>query len=291
VLYAPFGEVITEHNAYWHNGLLPDYMFNAKELDEESGMYYYEARYYNPPIFISRDPMFEVRPYMSPYAYCSNSPINRIDPTGMLDGDFYDWNGKYLGWDGKTDDNVHFVSDRKSVKTIKANEKANATTNAESVKVDVTTTKAVINDILDVDSRTATNGETREEATFHTTAGRYTGQGSDINTIPYDQTASASVTYEGDIEVSIHSHLPIRYNPKNRNEVKTASALRPSGTDKGIQSNLNIITGSLGDADWISSSTGGSWSIPERGAAFYGSNWQLKGSISIKNLRKTTTPR
>jgi RHS repeat-associated protein len=82
VLYAPFGEVITEHNAYWHNGLLPDYMFNAKELDEESGMYYYEARYYAPPTFISRDPHFESYPTMSPYAYCANNPVKYIDPTG-----------------------------------------------------------------------------------------------------------------------------------------------------------------------------------------------------------------
>jgi RHS repeat-associated protein len=87
VHYAPFGEVITEYNAYWHNGLIPDYMFNGKELDEESGMYYYEARYYNPnlSIFISRDPLFEVKPWMNPYAYTSNNPINRIDPSGLFD--------------------------------------------------------------------------------------------------------------------------------------------------------------------------------------------------------------
>jgi RHS repeat-associated protein len=60
-------------------------MFNAKELDEESGMYYYEARYYNPPTFISRDPLFEKFPFMSPYAYCSNNPVNRIDPDGCND--------------------------------------------------------------------------------------------------------------------------------------------------------------------------------------------------------------
>jgi RHS repeat-associated protein len=82
VLYAPFGEVITEYNAYWHNGLIPDFTFNAKEYDEENGMYYYEARYYNPPTFISRDPLFEKYPWMSPYAYTMNNPLKFIDPTG-----------------------------------------------------------------------------------------------------------------------------------------------------------------------------------------------------------------
>jgi RHS repeat-associated protein len=82
VYYAPFGEVITEYNAYWHQGRVPDYKFNAKELDEENGMYYYSARYYNPPTFISRDPLFEKYPTISPYAYCLNNPLIFIDPTG-----------------------------------------------------------------------------------------------------------------------------------------------------------------------------------------------------------------
>jgi len=78
----PFGEVITEYNSYWHNGLIPDYMFNAKELDEESNMYYYSARYYAPPTFISRDPLFEKYPWESPYTYCGNNPVIYIDPNG-----------------------------------------------------------------------------------------------------------------------------------------------------------------------------------------------------------------
>ncbi|MBP5411907.1 MAG: hypothetical protein J6Y47_01480, partial [Bacteroidales bacterium] len=52
-LYAPFGEITTEFNANFGNDVLPKYSFNAKELDEETGMYYYEARYYKPPVFTS----------------------------------------------------------------------------------------------------------------------------------------------------------------------------------------------------------------------------------------------
>ena len=56
--------------------------WNAKEFDEENGMYYYSARYYAPPTFISRDPMFEKYPSISPYTYCANNPVMFVDPTG-----------------------------------------------------------------------------------------------------------------------------------------------------------------------------------------------------------------
>ncbi|MDR1792788.1 MAG: hypothetical protein LBR36_05035, partial [Bacteroidales bacterium] len=77
VEYAPFGEVVNEYNIDWSNGQVPDFKFNAKELDEENGMYYFEARYHAPPSFISRDVLFEEKPWMSPYVYCSNSPLTR----------------------------------------------------------------------------------------------------------------------------------------------------------------------------------------------------------------------
>jgi RHS repeat-associated protein len=82
VEYAPFGEVVNEYNIDWSNGQVPDFKFNAKELDEENGMYYFEARYQSPPVFISRDPLFEKYPMFSPYAFCANNPIKYIDPSG-----------------------------------------------------------------------------------------------------------------------------------------------------------------------------------------------------------------
>ena len=81
-LYAPFGEITTEYNANFGNNILPKYSFNAKELDEETGMYYYEARYYKPPVFTSRDAMFEKYFWMTPYAYCANNPVKYVDPSG-----------------------------------------------------------------------------------------------------------------------------------------------------------------------------------------------------------------
>ena len=86
-LYTPFGELLYEYSPGWQSGVIPKYSFNAKELDEENGMYYYSARYYAPPTFISRDPLFEKYPSISPYAYCANNPIILVDPTGMELGD------------------------------------------------------------------------------------------------------------------------------------------------------------------------------------------------------------
>ena len=87
-LYAPFGEITTEYNANFGNNVLPKYSFNAKELDEETGMYYYEARYYKPPVFTSRDPMMDQKLWLSPYNYCSNNPVGRTDLSGKKDRPF-----------------------------------------------------------------------------------------------------------------------------------------------------------------------------------------------------------
>ncbi|MBO7464600.1 MAG: RHS repeat-associated core domain-containing protein, partial [Bacteroidales bacterium] len=81
------GEITTEYAPLWQIGTLPKYAFNAKELDEESGMYYFEARYYKLPVFTSRDPMMDQKPWLTPYHYCSNNPVGRVDPSGMFD----DW--------------------------------------------------------------------------------------------------------------------------------------------------------------------------------------------------------
>lgn len=50
-------------------------------------MHSYEKRNYMPTImsFISIDPLCEKYYDLSPYAYCGNNPVNRIDPDGRID--------------------------------------------------------------------------------------------------------------------------------------------------------------------------------------------------------------
>jgi RHS repeat-associated protein len=80
--YVPFGEVfIEERNNTWNT----PYLFNAKELDEETGLYYYGARYYDArsSVWLSADPLQEKYPNVSSYVYCVQNPVKFVDPTGM----------------------------------------------------------------------------------------------------------------------------------------------------------------------------------------------------------------
>ena len=81
VEYVPFGEVfIEERNNTWNT----PYLFNAKEFDEETGLYYYGARYYDPrlSVWMSVDPRSEETPSWSPYRAFFNNPITFTDPNG-----------------------------------------------------------------------------------------------------------------------------------------------------------------------------------------------------------------
>ena len=97
--YVPFGEVfIEERNNVWNT----PYLFNAKEFDEENGMYYYGARYYEPrlSLWMSTDPMQEKYLDYSSYCYTGNNPIRFSDPNGQ------DWWDKVKGFGAALVDNA-----------------------------------------------------------------------------------------------------------------------------------------------------------------------------------------
>ena len=81
VTYIPYGEIfVEERNGAWNS----PYLFNSKELDEETGFYYYGARYLNPTsaVWMSVDPLFEKYVGMSPYNYCAGNPVKLVDVDG-----------------------------------------------------------------------------------------------------------------------------------------------------------------------------------------------------------------
>ena len=83
VEYVPFGEVFLDlRDSDWST----PYLFNAKELDGETGLYYYGARYYDPRLclWLSTDPLGELYPSFTCYGFTNCNPLRFIDPTGMV---------------------------------------------------------------------------------------------------------------------------------------------------------------------------------------------------------------
>ena len=81
VQYFPFGETFVEERT---GTRYTPYLYNGKELDEETGLYYYHARYYDPRVsmFYGVDPLAEKYIGISSYAYVGNNPLIFVDPDG-----------------------------------------------------------------------------------------------------------------------------------------------------------------------------------------------------------------
>ena len=82
LMFLPTGEVFKDKqiSTLYHS----DFLFSGKELDAETGNYYFGARYLAPRlgIWLSPDPMQLKYPHVSSYAYCMGNPVRLIDPTG-----------------------------------------------------------------------------------------------------------------------------------------------------------------------------------------------------------------
>ena len=79
--YLPYGELLVDEHSSTED--MP-YKFNGKELDQETGLYYYGARYLNPiaSIWYGVDPLIEKYPDIGGYVYCIGNPINLMDIDG-----------------------------------------------------------------------------------------------------------------------------------------------------------------------------------------------------------------
>ena len=95
--YYAFGAPFCMPGTYMGASLQP-YKFNGKELDLMHGLntYDYGARQYYPvvPVWDRMDPLCEKYYGVSPYAYCHNNPIMRVDPNGM--DDYFNNRGIFL---------------------------------------------------------------------------------------------------------------------------------------------------------------------------------------------------
>jgi len=102
--YLPYGE---ERNGDCMNKEGEDYGYTGKEKDEETGLMYYGARYYDPVIgrFTAQDPLVSdptlkgealqkllTDPQaLNPYTYARNNPVKYVDPNGESFMDMTIW--------------------------------------------------------------------------------------------------------------------------------------------------------------------------------------------------------
>ena len=121
VEYIAFGEVLFEEHSV--SPTMP-YLFNGKELDTETGLYYYGARYYDPRVslWLNTDPLSGYNPIQetehyidgqhnngvfnpmnhNTYGYTYNNPVIYVDPTGKQAYFIHGTSSNSKRWSDKT---------------------------------------------------------------------------------------------------------------------------------------------------------------------------------------------
>ena len=98
--YYPYGALMGESRSAANQ----PYKYNGKELDRIFGLdwYDYGARMYDPVLgrWTTMDPMAVNYYDVSPYAYCHDNSVNRVDPDGA--DDYFSQSGIYLYSSGMT---------------------------------------------------------------------------------------------------------------------------------------------------------------------------------------------
>jgi len=139
IVYNPFGSVLSDVQTTGYENNLK---FTGKELDEDTGWYYYGARYYSSDRsrFMSQDPISRDTPeqflsdpqQLNYYSYSRDNPLRFVDPLGLFNtetgeiekGDSSDSitnsiNKTFgINTDWETIQNVSFYNDRFGDKTL-----------------------------------------------------------------------------------------------------------------------------------------------------------------------------
>jgi RHS repeat-associated protein len=81
ITYDSFGQILTQTS-----NVDLRFAYTGRELDEETGQYYYRARYYDEAVgrFISEDPISFDSGDTNFYRYVENDPLSGTDPSGLV---------------------------------------------------------------------------------------------------------------------------------------------------------------------------------------------------------------
>lgn len=84
--YGNFGEILSESNPAFGDR----FKFTGQQFDSTTGIYYYQARYYDPSLgqFISEDPLGFAGGDVNLGRYVNNSPVNATDPSGEASAEY-----------------------------------------------------------------------------------------------------------------------------------------------------------------------------------------------------------
>ncbi|MBU0706222.1 hypothetical protein KJ807_03335 [Patescibacteria group bacterium] len=129
--YLPYGQERFVHEEL--NAPDTEQGFTGKELDSETGLNYYGARYYDPitgrfitmdPLLLNLDKMSQAQrnaflsnpQNLNMYSYAQNNPVRYVDSTGMYKEDFHYFLTLYLGlaagFDDSTANEIAWYDDR-----------------------------------------------------------------------------------------------------------------------------------------------------------------------------------
>jgi RHS repeat-associated protein len=84
IKYDSFGNITSQTNA----SINTRFGYTGRELDAETGLYYYRARYYDAAVgrFISEDPISFGGGDVNLSRYVGNNPVDKTDPYGLEEG-------------------------------------------------------------------------------------------------------------------------------------------------------------------------------------------------------------
>ncbi|WP_143392707.1 RHS repeat domain-containing protein, partial [Flavobacterium psychrophilum] len=243
VEYIAFGEVLFEEHS---SSFSSPYLFNGKELDRETNLTNFGARYLDmkTSLWLNVDPLAEKYPSWSPYSFCFDNPMKFVDPTGMegesVNSPIYNTSGTLLGTDDKGLQGKAIVMDEKNFKQNMSHDEAlKNNLGAEGLK-DNTAKSNLVSSFNSLPSRPDYDGKvTLSEANDWFKNGN--GQPLFVNLGKIDMTGISSSRFDGIKDREVFNLL---YNSNDLDDVRVIGSftlrLYPNNQVKAFQDTYNF---------------------------------------------------